>query len=187
MCFPAIPFPSIRTVTQSELEFLKIIRPDIARMREDARKWQKGTHYAVLQGPINALALQHHRSRGRTHMVFLEVEHTMVKSSDSRQRLRVSKCGVFKIEEVLGDIERIMLRPKGWALLAVNDFLDDMFPRVQASAQSPFQLGLSPMLIMMYGDEMEPLLRSGKLSYLVPRSASNAYRICLQLLYPLNI
>ncbi|KAH8102025.1 hypothetical protein BXZ70DRAFT_47761 [Cristinia sonorae] len=62
-------------------------------------------NFAMIQGPINALGLHHDPSRGREYIVISELgsapdEGLKSSSADYLQRLRIVRCGVFKIADV---------------------------------------------------------------------------------------
>ncbi|THH20173.1 hypothetical protein EUX98_g8631 [Antrodiella citrinella] len=88
------------------LEALQKIDPRMARQAADMSKWRNGDHYANLDAMIHALNLQRDPSRGKTHIIFRTLENTPGPRvpKDYRDRIRVTRCTVFKVEDILGDM-----------------------------------------------------------------------------------
>lgn len=80
--------------------------PAAAQLIEDYTEWRDAACSNRLFAFSCALGLHRDPSRGRTHLVIGELEYTPSASKDIRYKFRISKCGVFRIADVLADVER---------------------------------------------------------------------------------
>lgn len=91
------------------------LNPLGAQIISDFDKWCALQHYANFEGPVHALGLHRDPSRGRTHVLFREIEYVESAQQDLsnlnskvRDRWRVARCGVFKVDNVRKDIASIV-------------------------------------------------------------------------------
>lgn len=141
------------------VEELKASNPKAANKASEWIKWRDGTHMANTECLVNALGLHRDPTRGKTHIVFRQVEYTPRASKDLRYRFRVVRCGVFKIESVMGDIEMMMGLDKGEGVEYIDSLLADL------GSTSPGGEKI-PMLDLTFGDGIQTWLGSGALVFL---------------------
>ncbi|TCD69332.1 hypothetical protein EIP91_008088 [Steccherinum ochraceum] len=123
---------------REEHESLKQMYPKEARRRRDNDKWIQGAQYAIFRGPINALALHRDPSRGRTHVVFLELVYKP------------------KLEDVWEDLDRILQQPAGRAKAKVEKSIASVPAEDDPSTSQPEV----PMFMLIYGEEIDTFFRS---------------------------
>ncbi|TCD59951.1 hypothetical protein EIP91_011015 [Steccherinum ochraceum] len=83
--------------------------PRAAMQMGDLTRWCGSSHYANFEALIHALGLRQDPNRGRTHIVLREIEHVSEsRPADFRARVRVTKCSVYKIADVAGEVARIL-------------------------------------------------------------------------------
>ncbi|KAF7338741.1 MYND-type domain-containing protein [Mycena sanguinolenta] len=91
-------------VEQEEVERLSLTDPDRAKLAADWSLWHKQPRFGILE---HALGLHRDSTRGRAHIVFKETEYVPT-ATKLKDKLRIISCGVFRIKDVLHDIEGIM-------------------------------------------------------------------------------
>ncbi|KAJ6469418.1 hypothetical protein C8R45DRAFT_1016962 [Mycena sanguinolenta] len=89
---------------QKEVECLSLTDPDGAERAADWSVWRKLPQFDTL---VHALGLRRDPGRGKTHIVFRAVEYVPT-ATKLKHKFRVVSCGVFRIKDVLCDIELIM-------------------------------------------------------------------------------
>ncbi|CAL1697555.1 unnamed protein product [Somion occarium] len=105
----------------------------------------------------HALGLYRDPSRGHTHIVFREVEYRPKASKDFRFRFHAKRAGVFKIEDVMMEIERMMGLNPGEGPKYVREILEDL------DATNP-RLEKAPILNISFGDGIQTWLGSAAIS-----------------------
>ncbi|KAJ3551265.1 hypothetical protein NM688_g4803 [Phlebia brevispora] len=102
-----------------------------------------------------ALSLHRDPSRGRTHIVIRQVEYVPTTSSgkekDIRDRFNVIRASVFRIADVLGDIETALNLNKGEG----REYIDGMLAELD-SLEAPGEL--VPIFDLTLGEDIEAWL-----------------------------
>ncbi|KAJ7604686.1 hypothetical protein DFH06DRAFT_1113421 [Mycena polygramma] len=96
-----------RVAAQEKIERMRLTDPSGAKRAEDWSLWCNSNHYATQMGMIHALGLHRDPRRGRTHIVVKHVEYIPA-ATKLQHKFHVASCGVFRIEDVLRDVEAIM-------------------------------------------------------------------------------
>ena len=93
---------------------LRMSNPQIADATVDLLKWRQGTHYGNLQGLIDALGLKRDPSRSQTHIVLRRIAHVPGShaNTDYRLRVRVTHCTVYRINDILEDLPKVLPGPR---------------------------------------------------------------------------
>ncbi|TCD61259.1 hypothetical protein EIP91_008708 [Steccherinum ochraceum] len=87
----------------------KSLGPQVAIRVADYNRWCYSSHYTNSEALIHALGLRQDPNRGHTHIVVREVECVSgPRPADFRDRIRVTKCSVFKMKDVAGDLAKIV-------------------------------------------------------------------------------
>ncbi|KAF7338742.1 MYND-type domain-containing protein [Mycena sanguinolenta] len=89
---------------QEKVERLSLTDPVGAKRAADWSVWRKLPQFDTL---VHALGLHRDPGRGKTHIVFRAVEYVPT-ATKIKHKFRVVSCGVFRIKDVLRDIELIM-------------------------------------------------------------------------------
>ncbi|KAI0053520.1 hypothetical protein FA95DRAFT_1481533 [Auriscalpium vulgare] len=111
--------------SRERAELLKLIDPSKAQKAADWLEWRNLPHEANTYALAHALGLRRDPSRGRTHIVFRQVEW-VPRARDMRHRFRVRAAGVFRITDVLRDIESIMQIGRGEGREYVDGLLEEL-------------------------------------------------------------
>ncbi|KAH8101077.1 hypothetical protein BXZ70DRAFT_107136 [Cristinia sonorae] len=136
---------------KAHAEALKAEDPQEGQKASDWIKWRDGSHYANTHALAHALGLHRDPSRGRTHIVFRFMEYTPKASKDIRHKFRVSHAGVFRIQDVLTDIEGLMGLDPGEG----REYIDGLLADVTRGENQV------PILDMSVGDDgIDPYLGS---------------------------
>ncbi|OBZ66306.1 hypothetical protein A0H81_13875 [Grifola frondosa] len=85
---------------KKEADRLSKIEPKIGQLLNDWKIWLELPKNAVDEAQASALKLQQDPSRGRTHIVFREVEYVS-SAKDPRRKFKITRCGVFRVADVL--------------------------------------------------------------------------------------
>ena len=93
---------------KAKAEKLKLEDPKAAQKALDWIKYRESNTPTNSSFLAHALGLQKDPSRGHTHMIFRELEYRPQQSKDFRFRFHVVRIEVFKIQDVLEDIEGLM-------------------------------------------------------------------------------
>lgn len=75
-------------------------------MLEDYREWYSNIQFDY--SLTNALSLPFEPLRGWTHVIMAHIDYVPRSSTDYRQNVRITRCGVFKWKDVVPDIARFM-------------------------------------------------------------------------------
>jgi len=122
-------------------------------MAEDWLNWRQAPNKIDTIALIHALNLQRDPSRGRTHIVFRQVEYTPDASKTIRNKFQIIRCGVFRIADVLSDIEAVMGLDKGEGQEYVQSLIDELDATDHAGQRVP-------ILELKFGDDLETWLGS---------------------------
>ncbi|KAJ8081208.1 hypothetical protein PM082_018051 [Marasmius tenuissimus] len=90
---------------------LKATAPDVAKCIEDWRLYSTSGHDDV--STSHALGLHHDPNRGKDLILIKKVEYVPQGGRDVLDRFRVVAAGVFRIRDVLRDIERLLSYSEG--------------------------------------------------------------------------
>ncbi|KAL0064242.1 hypothetical protein AAF712_008827 [Marasmius tenuissimus] len=90
---------------------LKATAPDVAKCIEDWRLYSTSGHDDV--STSHALGLRHDSNRGKDLILIKKVEYVPQGGRDVLDRFRVVAAGVFRIRDVLRDIERLLSYSEG--------------------------------------------------------------------------
>lgn len=137
-----------------------------AQKAADWMKWRQAPHFANNYGLMHALGVHRDPSRGRTHIVFKSLVYTPSKSKDIRYKFQVESIGVFRIADVLGDIERGMNLNKGEGQV----YIDEIFEEIDAMHDRD---QLVPILDFSVGKGIETWLGSCEYSFILSSSDTN--------------
>ncbi|KAI0919587.1 hypothetical protein AcV5_001613 [Taiwanofungus camphoratus] len=117
------PLASDYAELNERLAKLSLANSALAQKEKDFHAWMDATDHWPL---ANALYLHRDPRRGRTHIVFEEVVYTREASHEARNKFRIVRCGVFRVADVLDEIERRMRLDPGEGVEYVKDVLDEM-------------------------------------------------------------
>ncbi|KAJ6470287.1 hypothetical protein C8R47DRAFT_1149259 [Mycena vitilis] len=92
---------------QEKIERMSLTDPDGAKLATDWSLWCNSNHNATQFGLIHALGLHRDARRGRTHIVVKKVEYVPT-ATKLKHKFRVVSCGVFRIKDVLRDVEAVL-------------------------------------------------------------------------------
>ncbi|EGO04047.1 hypothetical protein SERLA73DRAFT_175780 [Serpula lacrymans var. lacrymans S7.3] len=142
----------------SHVEELGKVNPQAAQCATDWSKWRTGfltvDHYAF----VHALGLHRDPSRSRTHIVFCYVEYTPHASKDLKHKFRINSCGVFRIVDVLADIEHAMGLDKGEGAEYIQNCLQDPTFNSDVSSSS-YGEKMIPVPSLFMGVNLQAVLR----------------------------
>jgi hypothetical protein len=142
--------------TQAKIERMSLTDPDGAKRAADWQLWCNSNHDATQFGLIHALGLHRNPQRGRTHIVFKQVEYVPT-ATHLKHKFRVLSCGVFRIKDVLRDVEVIMGLDHGEG----QEYVDSVFYELEgAHAKVPF-------IDLSFGDNISAWLGSGEFSVII--------------------
>ncbi|KAK7677232.1 hypothetical protein QCA50_019826 [Cerrena zonata] len=138
---------------KAKAEKLKAEDPKAAQKALDWIKYREST--TPTNGSFLAHALGVHKdpSRGRTHIILRELEYRPKQSKDFRFRFHVVRIGVFKVQDVLKDIEGLMQLNPGEG----EEYLRDMFEAIDNSSH---QREMVPIIDLTWGDGLQTWLGS---------------------------
>ncbi|KAJ7868581.1 hypothetical protein B0H14DRAFT_3132623 [Mycena olivaceomarginata] len=136
--------------TQEKIERMTLTDPSGAARAADWHLWCNSNHDATQFGLIHALGLHRAPSRGRTHIVIKQVEYAPA-ARQLKHKFRVLACGVFRVTDVLRDIEAAMGLEPGEGLEYVESLF---FELAGAHAKVPF-------IDLSFGDGISAWLGSG--------------------------
>ncbi|KAJ7034504.1 hypothetical protein C8F04DRAFT_1234152 [Mycena alexandri] len=114
-----------RAEALKKIELMSRTDPDGAERAADWLSWCNSNHDAMQIGMIHALGLHREPQRGRTHIVFKQVEYVPT-ATKLKHKFRVLVCGVFRIKEVLRDLETVMRLDRGEG----QEYVDSVFPEM---------------------------------------------------------
>ncbi|KAL0568740.1 hypothetical protein V5O48_013240 [Marasmius crinis-equi] len=119
-------------------EALKATAPDDAKCMED---WGHYKRSGFGQLPsYHALGLMHDPNRGKTHIIFKSVEYVPRGGRDVLDWFKVVAAAVFRIKDVLGDMERFLNYNKGEVEEVIEEMLEEYNsrPSKQGTETYPF-------------------------------------------------
>jgi hypothetical protein len=114
--------------TQENIERMSLIDSAGAKRNADWKLWCNSNHDATDFGLIHALGLHRNPERGRTHIVFKHVVYVPT-ATNPRHKFRVLSCGVFRIKDVLRDVEAIMGLDPGEGQEYLDSLVDEFEDR----------------------------------------------------------
>lgn len=97
--------------------------PVRAQKEQDWIDWRQSVNVSDTSAVIHALGLHRDPSRWRTHIFFRQVLYTPKTSKGVWGKFRTVRCGVYRIADVLKDIEDLMGLEKGEALEQVEGLI----------------------------------------------------------------
>lgn len=112
--------------SRKRVEQLKQENPEEATMAEDWINWRQAANSVDTEALYHALNLQRDPSRGRTHIVFRQAVYTPNDSKSIRKKFQVVNCGVYRIEDVLTDIEDFMDLNGGEGRAYIQGLIDEL-------------------------------------------------------------
>ncbi|KAJ7466957.1 hypothetical protein FB451DRAFT_1560911 [Mycena latifolia] len=136
-----------------KIELLSLTDPDAGKRAADWSLWCNANHPATQWGLIHALGLHRNPQRGRTHIVFKEVEYVPT-ASKLKHKFRVIACGIFRIKDVLRDIEAHMRLDYGEG----QEYVDSLFAEIDGTRTPDVKL---PFIDLSFGQGVSPWLGSG--------------------------
>ncbi|OCH85508.1 hypothetical protein OBBRIDRAFT_784748 [Obba rivulosa] len=137
---------------KARLQELRETDPSTAQLVEDYMGWRDAACSNRLYAFSCALGLHRDPSRGRTHVILGELEYTPQASKDVRYKFRVTKCGVFRITDVLSDIELVAELKAGEGKRYVEKYIRE----ADAMDRSG---GRTPILVFMLASEFQPVMK----------------------------
>ncbi|KAJ7753791.1 hypothetical protein B0H16DRAFT_1690696 [Mycena metata] len=143
-----------RVKARKKIELMSLTDPDGAQRAADWSSWCNSNHDAMQFGIVHALGLHREPQRGRTHIVFKHVEY-MPTATKLKYKFRIVACGVFRILDVLHDIEIIMGLERGEGQEYVDSVLDSVLPQMH---------GMIPFTHLSFGNDVQAWLSSGGIS-----------------------
>ncbi|KAJ7064718.1 hypothetical protein C8F01DRAFT_1127849 [Mycena amicta] len=139
-----------RAATLEKIERMALTNPSGAARATDWSLWCNSNHDATQFGLIHALGLHRNPARGRTHIVIKQVEYVPT-AKKLQYKFRVLSCGVFRITDVLRDIETVMGLDPGEG----GEFVDSMFVEIESAGDKV------PFIDLSFGDGISAWLGSG--------------------------
>ncbi|KAF7338746.1 hypothetical protein MSAN_02197000 [Mycena sanguinolenta] len=133
-----------------KIEHLRLTDPDSAKLAEDWALWSKQSRFDPL---VHALGLHRDPTRGHTYIVFQVVEYVPT-ATKLKNKFPVVSCGVFRIKDVLHDIELIMGLNRGEG----QEYVESLFSE---SAGRPARV---PYIYLSFGDGISPRLGCGSVT-----------------------
>ncbi|KAF7338747.1 MYND-type domain-containing protein [Mycena sanguinolenta] len=131
-----------------KIEHLSLTDPDGAKLAADWSLWrtQEFTQFQL----VHALGLHRDPKRGRTHIVFKAVEYVPT-ATKFQHKFRVVACGVYRIKDVLRDIEAVMGLDRGEG----QEYVESVFYEMAGTYASVQFIHLT------FGDGIQAWLGSG--------------------------
>ncbi|KAI0798244.1 hypothetical protein C8Q75DRAFT_741096 [Abortiporus biennis] len=139
---------------RAKAEALKAVDPKGGQQAEDWIKWRNGSHFANTRALCHALGLHKDPSRGRTHIVFRNVEYAPKASKDIQYKFRITGATVYKIEDVLNEIELLMGLDPGEGKEYLANLIHEIDEKNTDGAV------IVPMLDLTFGDGVQTWLGS---------------------------
>ncbi|KAJ7124492.1 hypothetical protein C8R44DRAFT_783580 [Mycena epipterygia] len=138
---------------REKVEKMKEINPESAKRAADWLEWRQGNHYATHEGIINALNLPREPGRGRTHIVFLEVQYVPT-ATKLRHKFHIASCGVFLIQDVLRDVETILGLESGEG----QEWIDDILKTSERTPQTLLDAKQIPYVTLSFGRDLNSMI-----------------------------
>lgn len=140
--------------TLKKIEVMRVTDPERAKRATDWSLWCNSNHDATQNGMIHALGLRRNPERGRTHIVFKDMEHVPT-ATKLKHKFRMLKCGVFCLKDVIRDLESAMGLESGEG----QEYVDSLFADLDSTGRN-----LVPFLSLSLGEGVDPWLGSGECS-----------------------
>ncbi|KAJ7681136.1 hypothetical protein B0H17DRAFT_1206074 [Mycena rosella] len=141
---------------QQKIEDMRFTDPDGAKCAADWSSWCNSNHDATQFGLVHALGLHRDPRRGRTHIVVKQVEYAPA-ASKLKHKFRVVACGVFRVKDILRDLETIMRLDRGEG----QEYVDSLFDELDGARIGPQYSTKVPFIDLSFGDGVMPWLGSG--------------------------
>ncbi|PBK98071.1 hypothetical protein ARMGADRAFT_1008585 [Armillaria gallica] len=133
-----------------------------ARQFRDWMNHRDNVRSETVESFAHALGLARDASRGRTHIIYQEVEY-VPSVLDHLDQFRTTRVGVFKLEDVWQDIESRMGLDPGEGKVYIREMLEEFDHR---PARGPVDEALIPMFDLMFSatDDVQVYLRINSIS-----------------------
>ncbi|EPQ50391.1 hypothetical protein GLOTRDRAFT_133944 [Gloeophyllum trabeum ATCC 11539] len=139
--------------SKGKVEILKYIDPAASQCNADHIQWRSVRNQARNTAFHCALGIHRDPSRGHTHMIIIHLQWTPI-NKDPWFKFLVTECGVFKMADVLPEIEGALHLGKGEGCGYVCDFVG----RQEAQWSSSSGMTMAPILILAIGEGVESVL-----------------------------
>ena len=149
--------PREAAAAKAKAEKLKLEDPKAAQKALDWIKYRESNTPTNSSFLAHALGLQKDPSRGHTHIIFRELEYRPQQSKDFRFRFHVVRIGVFKIRDVLKEIESSMQLNPGEGEEYIRDLIDAMNIN-----ENERQGSMVPIIDLTWGDGLQIWLGSSE-------------------------
>ncbi|KAH7914305.1 hypothetical protein BJ138DRAFT_1177450 [Hygrophoropsis aurantiaca] len=136
-----------------KLEALQSSGSNNAQRTADWMKWRLGSLGANSLAPIHALGLRRDPSRGRTHILFCQVEYTPNASRDMTHKFQIASAGVYRAKDVMPEIEAALHINSGEGKEYIDGLLADLDSAELGSE-------IVPVIYLLLGDGLETWLGS---------------------------
>ncbi|KAJ7249479.1 hypothetical protein C8J57DRAFT_1357132 [Mycena rebaudengoi] len=142
---------------REKIEQMSETDPEGAKRAADWSLWCNSRHDATQFSVADALGLHRDPKRARTHIVFKQVEY-VPSATKLKHKFRVVSCGVFRIRDVLRDLETAMGLNAGEG----QEYIDGLFEEMGANkpVNDPGMVRV-PFVDLSFGDEVSTWLGSG--------------------------
>lgn len=152
--------------SRKRVEQLKQENPEQATMAEDWINWRQAANSVDTEALCHALNLQRDPSRGRTHIVFRQAVYTPNDSKSIRKKFQVVNCSVYRIEDVLTDIEDFMDLNGGEGRAYIQGLIDELIEGDHTGDGVPIlELKLAPGLEIYLGYLMSSRSKLRQITY----------------------
>ncbi|KAJ6600034.1 hypothetical protein DFH09DRAFT_1129272 [Mycena vulgaris] len=141
--------------TQKKIEAMSLTDPEGAKRAADWSLWCNSNHDATQFGLVHALGLHRDPQRGRTHIVVKEVEYVPT-ASKLKHKFRVLACGVFRVKDILRDLEAHMRLDRGEG----QEYVDSLFDELDGTRSGPEYGTKVPFIDLSFGEGVSPWLGS---------------------------
>ncbi|KAJ7512401.1 hypothetical protein B0H11DRAFT_2182743 [Mycena galericulata] len=140
---------------QKKIEAMSVTDPEGAKRAADWSLWCNSNHDATQAGMIHALGLHRNPERGRTHIVFKQVEYVPT-ASKLKHKFRVLACGVFRLKDVLQDLETALCLDRGEG----QEYVDSLFYELDGAHTGSTHDTKVPFIDLSFGDGISAWLGS---------------------------
>ncbi|TFK75028.1 hypothetical protein BDN72DRAFT_955366 [Pluteus cervinus] len=108
------------------IELIKLADPSAGQRNEDWVKWRTSHLGIPVDTALHALGLHRDIGRGITHILWYGVKYTPDAAKDVGKQFTIETAGVFKITDVLTEIETCLQLNKGKGQQCINDILREL-------------------------------------------------------------
>jgi len=133
---------------------LSLTAPAVGQRDKDFRTW---LNLFDMTAVYSALGLHRDPARGPAHIAVLEVFYTPTASQEACTKFRVLRCGVFRIADMYGELERILRID--YAPQFVENLLADLAAHPRAAERISH-------LYLCYGKGVMPYVGAGAVHYI---------------------